>query len=117
MSGIAAIVLGIVTCIITYVKFRLPKKYHKWVPNMSGVGLGFVLVKPGSIVFEMLCGAILASLWRKYRPKSWITFGYTTAAGLTAGEAVSGLILAGFTIAGIDGGTRGTQIGCPFGSC
>ena len=84
---------------------------------MTAVGLGFVLPKSNGLVFAMVCGAATTYLLRRFRPKVWENYGYPCAAGLTAGEACSGLFLAGLKIAGVAGDTRGTTIGCPFGDC
>jgi uncharacterized oligopeptide transporter (OPT) family protein len=118
-SGIAAIVLAVLTCVTVVVKSRLPEKYRPYVPNWSGIGLAFTMPPPNgqTIAFAMVTGAAIAFLVKKYKPLAWEKFGYPVAAGLTAGEACTGLFLAGLVIAGIDGDKRGTQLGCPFGEC
>jgi uncharacterized oligopeptide transporter (OPT) family protein len=115
-SGITAIVLGIMSIITVVIKYRLPPKYRNYVPNWSGIGLGF-LIPNVALPFGMVCGAVTAVLMKRLRPAVWELYGYPFAAGLTAGEACSGLLTVGLIIAGVGGNTLGTQIGCPFGSC
>jgi uncharacterized oligopeptide transporter (OPT) family protein len=110
-------VLGIISCIVIFIKSRLPKKYQEYVPNMAGVGLGFVIANSQGLAFAMLCGAITSYLVKRFRPKLWEKYGYPCAAGLTAGEALASLLLAGLTIGGVSGDDCGTKIGCPFGDC
>ena len=98
-------------------KYRLPSKFHPYIPNWVGIGLAFTIPSPACLAFAMVCGAITAALVRKLKPATWEKFGYPVAAGFTAGEACSGLLLAGLVIAGVDGGTLGTKIGCAFGDC
>lgn len=80
------------------------------------MGIAFT-VPAVPLAFAMVCGALFAFLLKRYRLAIWERFGYPLAAGLTAGEACSGLILAGLVIAGVNGAKIGTQIGCPFGEC
>jgi len=87
-----------------------------WVPNWVAMGIAFTVPAP-ELGFAMACGALFASLLKRYRPAIWERFGYPLAAGLAAGEACSGLINAGLVIGGVDGNKLGTQIGCPFGEC
>jgi hypothetical protein len=80
------------------------------------MGIGFVV--PGTpLAFGMVCGAVSAFLVRKFKPRIWELYGYPFAAGMSAGEACTGLLIAGLVVAGVDGSHVGTQIGCPFGSC
>jgi len=62
----------------------------------------------------MLCGAVVAFLFQKYRPALWELYGYPVAAGLTAGEACSGLLSAGLVLAGVGPDVKGSTIGMPW---
>jgi uncharacterized oligopeptide transporter (OPT) family protein len=112
-SGITAIVFAIVASLTVVVRSHFPKKYHPYVPNWVAIGLGFVIPQ-ASLAFALVCGALGAFLVKKYKPTAWEKYGYPVAAGMTAGEACSGLLIAGLVIAGVDGGTKGTEFGCPF---
>jgi uncharacterized oligopeptide transporter (OPT) family protein len=81
------------------------------------MGIPFLIPQPQDLAFAMLCGALTAYFMRKYKPDVWDIIGYPLAAGLSAGESISGLLNACLVLAGIDGDTKGTQIGCPWGSC
>ena len=94
----------------------MPPKYRVYVLNWVAVGIAFTAPLT-NYAFPMCCGALFAHLLKRYRPAIWEKFGYPLAAGLTAGEACSGLIIAGLVIGGVGGSQKGTQIGCPFGEC
>jgi uncharacterized oligopeptide transporter (OPT) family protein len=98
------------------VKYRFPPKYRIYFPNMVALGLAFVAPMT-PLFFAILCGAIAAALVKKYKPAIWERYGYPAAAGLTAGEACSGLLTAGLLIAGFAATELGTQIGCPPVGC
>jgi uncharacterized oligopeptide transporter (OPT) family protein len=115
-AGIAAIVLALVAVVSVVIRTRLPTKYQPYMPNWVAIGLAFTFPNP-DIGFALVCGAVCAFLVKKYKPQVWDMFGYPFAAGLSAGEACSGLLKAGLVIAGVGGSTKGSQVGCPFGDC
>ena len=67
--------------------------------------------------FAMACGAVAGWLVKKYKPDLYHQYAYPLAAGLGAGEAISGIISAALTLGNIGGGQVGSQVGCPFGEC
>ena len=90
-SGIFAIVLGATSVIQAILRhFYLQgsrEKYQKWLPNWGAIALGFVI--PGSIYsIAAVMGAVLAAVWRKWKPVSWETYGFAVAAGMIAGEEI-----------------------------
>jgi OPT family oligopeptide transporter len=119
-SGMFAIAMGIVS--VAQVVFRHyylvgpREKYQKWLPNWGAIALSWVVPAP---VFAnaALVGAIGAALWRKYSFRTWEIYGYALAAGFIAGEGMGGVIGAVLTLAGVDGATKGTHVGCPLGEC
>ncbi|EAQ93873.1 hypothetical protein CHGG_02108 [Chaetomium globosum CBS 148.51] len=119
-SGIFAIVMGVVSIIQVVVRhFFLVgerEKLRKWLPNWGAIALSWVIPAP---VFAnaALLGAIVAALWRKYDMRTWDIYGYAVAAGFIAGEGLGGVVGAILTLAGVDGGTKGSNIACPADSC
>ncbi len=141
-SGIFSIVMGIVSIIQVLVRhFYLVgerEKYRQWLPNWGAIALSWVIPAP---VFAnaALLGAIVAALWRKYDMRTWDIYGYAVAAGKSftpmfieiaspslttnfltgfiAGEGLGGVVGAVLTLAGVDGGTYGSNIACPADSC
>jgi OPT family oligopeptide transporter len=119
-SGIFAIVMGVVSIIQVVVRhFFLVgerEKWRRWLPNWGAIALSWVIPAP---VFAnaALLGAIVAALWRKYDMRTWDIYGYAVAAGFIAGEGLGGVVGAILTLAGVDGGTKGSMIACPADSC
>ncbi|CAE6526473.1 unnamed protein product, partial [Rhizoctonia solani] len=97
-SGMCAIALGIAAAATVVVKHLwLPQKYHKWVPNWNGIGLGFV-VPQTYYPIAMIIGAHVAYTWESRRPKSAEIWVFALAAGLIAGEGMGGVLTALLTI-------------------
>ncbi|CCC06054.1 unnamed protein product [Sordaria macrospora k-hell] len=119
-SGLFAIVMGIVSVAQVVVRhFWLVgerDKWRKWLPNWGAIALAWVIPAP---VFAnaALLGAIIAAIWRKYSMRTWDIYGYALAAGFIAGEGLGGVVGAVLTLAGVDGATYGSNIGCPLDSC
>lgn len=101
-SGIFAIVMGVVS--ILQVIFRHyylvgeREKYRAYLPNWGAIALSWVIPAP---VFAnaALLGAIIAAVWRKWKPHSWDIYGYAIAAGtcllsnnLTSFQQTAGLL-------------------------
>ncbi|KAJ3097695.1 hypothetical protein HDU96_000293 [Phlyctochytrium bullatum] len=101
-SGIASIVLGIISVISVVIKRSVPERYRIYVPNFNAIGIAFVL-NTTTYSTAMALGATLAYFWRKHRMASFEMYGWAIAAGLTAGEGIGGLIVAIFQIAGLKG--------------
>ncbi|KAL2270718.1 hypothetical protein VTJ83DRAFT_89 [Remersonia thermophila] len=119
-SGIFSIVMGAVS--VAQVVFRHyylvgeREKYREWLPNWGAIALSWVIPAPVFATAALL-GAIIAALWRKYSMRTWDLYGYAVAAGFIAGEGLGGVVGAVLTLAGVDGGTKGTNIACPMNSC
>ena len=119
-SGIFACVMGAISVIqVVFRHFYLigqRDKYRVYLPNWGAIALSFIIPIP---VFTnaALIGAIVATLWTKFKPKSFEIYGYAVAAGLIAGEGMGGVIGAGLQLGGVSGDVYGTQIGCPALSC
>ncbi|KAJ3207363.1 hypothetical protein HDU67_007521 [Dinochytrium kinnereticum] len=111
-SGVASIILSILSVVTVILKHRLPAKFRPFVPNMNAIGIAFIL--PSTVYgTAMVLGATLAAVWQRRWPSSFDMFAWAIAAGLTAGEGIGGLVVAIFQIAGLKGENLGTAIGCP----
>ncbi|KAG8919255.1 hypothetical protein FRC01_001378 [Tulasnella sp. 417] len=114
-SAKAAIVLGIAAAVTVPIKYLLvPEEYRAWVPNWSGIGLGFV-VPQTYYPIAMVLGAHIAQYWESTAPASWEIWGYSLSAGLIAGEGIGGMVTAILVVLNLDGKALGTGWGCPQG--
>jgi len=84
MAMVIGIVLGI---LITLGEI----KWKKFMPSATGLGIGMMV--PGSVVFTMVLGGILFSLWQRGHRKSADQIGIPLASGLIAGEAVMAILI------------------------
>ncbi|KAL3418201.1 oligopeptide transporter [Phlyctema vagabunda] len=118
-SGIFSIVMGVFS--ILQVVFRhyylvgSREKYRAYLPNWGAIALSFVIPSP---VFTnaALLGAIIAAIWKKFRPQSFEMLGYAVAAGMIAGEGLGGVVGACLQLGGVIDG-YGTMAGCPANEC
>ncbi|KAG8897077.1 hypothetical protein FRC00_004844 [Tulasnella sp. 408] len=114
-SAKAAIVLGIAAAVTVPIKYLfVPEEYRAWVPNWSGIGLGFV-VPQAYYPIAMVIGAHIAQYWESTAPASWEIWGYSLSAGLIAGEGIGGMVTAILVVLNLDGKALGTGWGCPQG--
>jgi uncharacterized oligopeptide transporter (OPT) family protein len=91
MSQKAIIVGLIVGMILAVLEAFVPKKYKKWVPSPTGIGLGFTL--PFFYPLAIFLGAVFAEV-ATYWNKSWAErYVVTIAAGGIAGESIVGVIV------------------------
>lgn len=81
--------IGAVVGILITLLEQLPIK--KWVPSATGLGIGMMV--PGAVVFSMVLGGILLSLWTKAHKKSADQLSMPLASGLIAGEAVMAIVI------------------------
>lgn len=90
-SGIKwGIVAGVVLAVI---EIFAPKKYKKWVPSPTGIGLGMVL--PFFIPLSMFLGALAHTIALGVN-KAWAErYMMTIAAGGIAGESIIGVVVQG----------------------
>ena len=66
-------------------------KWKKLMPSATGLGIGMMV--PGSVVFTMVLGGLIYTLWRWLHPKSAEQTAIPLASGLIAGEAVMAIII------------------------
>jgi uncharacterized oligopeptide transporter (OPT) family protein len=84
--GIGAAFGILVTLGETYVKGA-----RKWLPSATGLGIGMMV--PGNVVFAMVLGGILMSMWTRADKESAAKLGMPLASGLIAGEAVTAIVI------------------------
>ncbi|KAF9881492.1 hypothetical protein CkaCkLH20_00638 [Colletotrichum karsti] len=120
-SGIFAIVLGIVSILQVIVRHYYlsgpREKYQEYLPNWGAIALSFVI--PGPVfVNAAFLGAIIAFIWRRYKPESFERYGYAVAAGMIAGEGMGGVVNAALTLGNVAGDRFGTKgLACPVNQC
>ena len=66
-------------------------RWRNWLPSPTGLGIGMMV--PGNVVFTMVLGGILYSLWVRYNRKSADRLGMPLASGLIAGEAIMAVVI------------------------
>jgi uncharacterized oligopeptide transporter (OPT) family protein len=86
----AAIAFAVIGCIIAFLESR-ELRWGTWLPSPTGVGIGMLV--PGSVVFTMVLGGMLAWLWAKLHRPSFSRIALPLASGLIAGEAIVAVIL------------------------
>src|SRR4029079_11445781 len=84
----AAIVFAILGIIIAILEGR-ESALGKYLPSPTGIGIGMMV--PGSVVFTMVFGGVVASLWRKARASSSEKLALPLPSGPTPGTALGGL--------------------------
>jgi len=66
-------------------------KWRKWMPSATGLGIGMMV--PGSVVFTMVIGGLLGTLWARLDKRSSDRLSMPLASGLIAGEALAAIIV------------------------
>jgi uncharacterized oligopeptide transporter (OPT) family protein len=83
----AMIIGAVVGILITFLEIP----WKKWVPSATGLGIGMMV--PGSVVFTMVLGGVVMSLWTRADKKNANLLGMPLASGLIAGEAIMAIII------------------------
>lgn len=84
-AGLAGIVLAVVEKLV-------PAKTRKWIPSPASLGLAFVV--PAYNAVSMFIGATIALILSKVAPSFSARFLVVIAAGLIAGESITGVAIA-----------------------
>jgi uncharacterized oligopeptide transporter (OPT) family protein len=66
-------------------------KWKNYLPSPTGLGIGMMV--PGNVVFTMVLGGLLYSVWLKLHRESADRIGMPLASGLIAGEAIMAIII------------------------
>jgi uncharacterized oligopeptide transporter (OPT) family protein len=75
------------------------KNGRKWLPSATGLGIGMMV--PGMVVFTMVLGGIVMSIWNRRDKASADKLAMPLASGLIAGEAVMAIIIPILIAAGL----------------
>jgi uncharacterized oligopeptide transporter (OPT) family protein len=74
-------------------------KWKKYIPSATGLGIGMMV--PGSVVFTMVLGGILFTMWNLASKRSADRVGIPLASGLIAGEALFATVVSILIAAGV----------------
>ncbi len=81
----------IIGALVGVVITLLEIKWKKWVPSATGLGIGMMV--PGNVVFSMVIGGLLMTMWARSNKQSADRLGMPLASGLIAGEALAAIIV------------------------
>lgn len=65
--------------------------WKKFLPSPTGLGIGMMV--PGAVVFSMVLGGVLMSIWSRVNKRSAEQMAMPLASGLIAGEALMAIII------------------------
>jgi uncharacterized oligopeptide transporter (OPT) family protein len=82
---------GLVGIAITLAEEFTPKRYHKWIPSATGLGIAGVI--PAGNSFSMFLGALVAWLFSRASPRLDETYTIPVSSGLIAGESLMGVTI------------------------
>jgi uncharacterized oligopeptide transporter (OPT) family protein len=66
-------------------------RWRKYLPSPTGLGIGMMV--PGMVVFTMVLGGLLLSVWRRFDRGSADRMSMPLASGLIAGEALMAIVI------------------------
>jgi uncharacterized oligopeptide transporter (OPT) family protein len=101
----AMLVGGLLGVVITLAEEFLPRRYAKWIPSATGLGVAGVVPAFNSI--SMFLGALAAWIWTKLHPSSAEKYVISGSSGLIAGESLTGVAI----ILWLEGPAMLTEIG------
>ncbi|MFN9372243.1 MAG: OPT family oligopeptide transporter [Planctomycetaceae bacterium] len=87
----AMIIGAVVGIVLTLLEEFLPRKYRKWIPSPTALGIAGVVPAFNSI--SMFLGALLAWIFSKARPAVDEKYTVPVASGLIAGESLMGVVI------------------------
>jgi uncharacterized oligopeptide transporter (OPT) family protein len=70
-----------------------------FLPSPMGLGLAFVM--PGDLSLSMFLGALLATLFARWRPRAAAEYTVPVASGLIAGESLMAVLIGALIILGV----------------
>jgi uncharacterized oligopeptide transporter (OPT) family protein len=74
-------------------------RWKQYLPSPTGLGIGMMV--PGNVVFTMVLGGILYSVWQRNSKSSADKLGMPLASGLIAGEAIMAIVVPILIAAGL----------------
>ena len=87
----AMLVGGLLGVVITLTEEFLPRRYVKWIPSATGLGVAGAVPAFNSI--SMFLGALAAWTWAKAHAKSAEKYVISGSSGLIAGESLMGVAI------------------------
>ncbi|KAI8145930.1 OPT oligopeptide transporter protein-domain-containing protein [Fennellomyces sp. T-0311] len=100
---IVTAVCAAIGVIVPLIKFlAIPQKYHRYIPSMSAIGIAMINPSP-EIPFSMFLGWVGGKIWKRVNFKGYDDFMYSVAGGMIAGQGISALLKAVFTLGGVEG--------------
>jgi len=97
-AALASLIAAIIAIVVTVLKHNyVPANKRHWIPTLNAVGVAFVSPDMG-LINCVLFGGVVGWLWNKRYPGSYKNFMFSVAAGLIAGEGVSGISSAIFAL-------------------
>ncbi len=67
------------------------KRFGRFLPSPTGLGIGMMV--PGTVVFTMVLGSLLMSLWQRLDRRTAEKYAIPLASGLIAGEAIVAVVI------------------------
>jgi uncharacterized oligopeptide transporter (OPT) family protein len=95
-AGTAALIFAILGIGIAIAETT---NWRKWLPSPTALGIGMVV--PGSVVFSMVLGGLLQSLWESQNKDAATRYSAPLASGLIAGEAIVAVLIPLLIAAGV----------------
>ena len=86
----AALIFAVLGIVIATLEAR-GDRWRRYLPSPTGVGIGMMV--PGSVVFTMVLGGILAAAWARAHRSSSDRIAMPLASGFIAGEAIVAVII------------------------
>jgi uncharacterized oligopeptide transporter (OPT) family protein len=91
-GAVAAMMIGgVLGILITLAEEFLPKRFRKWVPSATGLGIAGVIPAHNSIA--MFLGALAAWLLAWFKPQTADRYTVAVSSGLIAGESLMGVAI------------------------
>lgn len=87
----AVLLAALLAVALTLVEVYAPARVRRWVPSVTGVGLGFVIA--GFDAVSMFLGAVLAAAVARWRPKVAEDYTLAGASGIMAGASLAGILI------------------------
>lgn len=91
-TQVALLIAGVLGIVLALLEKLLPAKARRFVPSPASLGLAFII--PAWNAMSMFLGAILAAVAGKVAPKWSAAFIVIIAAGVVAGESLTGVLIA-----------------------
>lgn len=81
---------GVIGVVLTVLEKSLPKAWRKWAPSASAIGIAFII--SAALSFSFFLGGLLGWALTRWVTGWYTRFGIVVAAGLIAGESITGMI-------------------------